>query len=162
MIAAPVERNSKAGAGFRIATIERDRAPRQCFFRALCFFEIAGLKQSARSVEGGGKPFVSSCKDRIQIDGPLKELLCEGVILRAGFTEMPQTSLIGAPGVEAARRLAQDAVLLGIGNRWGNSDRHCLSDLVLQRENVGEIAVVAFGPDVIASFGLHELRGYAD
>ena len=34
MIAARGERNRKAGAGFRIATIERDRAPRQCFLRA--------------------------------------------------------------------------------------------------------------------------------
>ena len=91
MIAAPVERNSKAGAGFRIATIERDRAPGRRFFRALCFRGIARLKHIARSVEGGGKPCVSSHKDRIQIDGSLKELLCEGVILRAGFTEMPQT-----------------------------------------------------------------------
>ena len=52
--------------------------------------------------------------------------------------------------------------MLGIGNGRHQGDRHCLGDLVLQRENVGEIAVVAFGPDVIASFGLHELRGYAD
>ena len=34
IIAARLERDSKAGAGFRIVTIERDRAPRQCFFRA--------------------------------------------------------------------------------------------------------------------------------
>jgi len=120
------------------------------------------LKHNARSVEGGGKPFVSSCKDRIQIDGPLKELLCEGVILRAGFTEMPQTSLIGGPGVEASRRLAQSPVLLGIGNRWGDSDRHSLGDLVLQREDVGKIAVVALGPDVLAALGLDQLRGDAD
>jgi hypothetical protein len=116
MIAAPVERERKAGAGFRIATIERDRAPRQCFFRALRLRAIARLKYIARSVEGGGKPCVASRKDRIQIDGPLKELLRKSVILCAGLTEVPQTSLIRSPGVEAFRRLAQGPVLLGIGN----------------------------------------------
>jgi len=35
MIAARVERNGKTGAGFRIASIERDRAPRRRFLRAL-------------------------------------------------------------------------------------------------------------------------------
>jgi hypothetical protein len=30
IIAARLERDSKAGAGFRIVTIERDLAPRQC------------------------------------------------------------------------------------------------------------------------------------
>jgi hypothetical protein len=98
----------------------------------------------------------------VQIDGPLKETLCEGVILGAGFTEMPQTSLIGGPDIEAGRRLSQSAVLLGVGNRWGNSDRHSLSDLVLQRKDVGEIAVVALGPDVLASLGLDQLRSDAD
>ena len=34
MIAARVVRNRKAGAGFRIAAIERDRAPRRRFWRA--------------------------------------------------------------------------------------------------------------------------------
>jgi hypothetical protein len=65
MIAARVERNSKAGAGFRIGTIECDRAPRHRFFRAVHFRGIAGLIQIACSVEGGGKPCISSGKDRI-------------------------------------------------------------------------------------------------
>jgi hypothetical protein len=65
MIAAPVERNTKAGVRFCIATIERDRAPCQCFFRASRLLEIARLKYKARSVEGDGKPGVSSRKNRI-------------------------------------------------------------------------------------------------
>ena len=34
IIAARLERDSKAGAGFGVVTIHCDRAPRQCFFRA--------------------------------------------------------------------------------------------------------------------------------
>jgi hypothetical protein len=37
MVSARANRNSKAGAGFRIATIERYRAPCQRFFRAARF-----------------------------------------------------------------------------------------------------------------------------
>ena len=65
MTAARVEHNSKAGVRFCIATVERDRAPCQCFFRASRFLEIARLKHNARSIEGGGKPGVSSRKNRI-------------------------------------------------------------------------------------------------
>jgi len=92
----------------------------------------------------------------------LKESLRKGVILGAGFTEMPQTSLIGAPGVEAARWLAQGAVQLGVANRWGNGDRHRLGEFVLYRENVSEIAVVALGPDMFAGLGFDHLRGDAN
>src|SRR6266571_2986063 len=46
MIAAREQCKSKAGVGFCVATIERDCAPRQCFFLALCPF---------RPAENGGK-----------------------------------------------------------------------------------------------------------
>ena len=39
---------------------------------------------------------------------------------------------------------------------------HPLGDLVLHRENVGEVAVVALGPDVVAGCGFDQLRGDAD
>ena len=45
---------------------------------------------------------------------------------------------------------------------WRDSDRHRLSDLVLHVENVSEVAVVALGPDMIASQGLDQLCGYPD
>ena len=66
--------------------------------------------------------------------------------------------MIGCPRVEASRRLAQGPALLGIGNGRHQGDRHCLGDLVLQRENVGEIAVVVLGPDMLAALGLDQLR----
>jgi hypothetical protein len=75
---------------------------------------------------------------------------------------MPQPELIGRPGVETAGRLTQGQMLLGIGNGRGNRDRHRLGDLILHCEDVGEVAVVALSPDVLAGLGLDELRGDAD
>ena len=56
IIAARVERDSKAGAGFCIATIERDGAPCQCFFRAYRFREIARMKHSAARLMAAASP----------------------------------------------------------------------------------------------------------
>jgi hypothetical protein len=53
-------------------------------------------------------------------------------------------------------------LLFGIGNGRGDGDRHRLGDVVLQRKNVSEIAVVPLGPDMIAGLGLDQLRGDAD
>src|SRR5438128_12516006 len=113
---------------------------------------MARMKQLASSVEGVGKPRVYPHKHRIQIDGPLKELLREVVIRRAGSTEMPQAALIGAPGVDASRRLAHRTPLLRIGDGRSDGDRHRRGDLVLQCDDVGEVAVVALSPDMVAGF----------
>ncbi len=102
----------------------------------------------------GGKATIAPGKVRIEIDRLLKEFLREGVVFASSFAEMPQAALVGAPGVEAPRRLAHGAMLLGIGDSRGDGDRHRPGDLVLHREDVGEIAVVALGPDVVAGLGL--------
>src|SRR6266705_1406558 len=146
MIAARDERKSKAGVGFCVATIERDCAPRQCFFLTLCSF---------RPAEDGGKPDGSPHKHRIEIDGPLKELLSEGVILGAGLAEMPHAALIGTPGIKACRRLAHRPLLLGVSDGRRDGDGRGLSDFILHGENVGEITVVALCPDMVASPGLN-------
>ena len=67
---------------------------------------------------------------------------------------MPQPTLIGAPGVEAAWRLAHHALLLGGGNGRSDRNRNRLGDLVLHCKDVGEIAIVAFGPNMLAGLGL--------
>jgi hypothetical protein len=106
------------------------------------------VKQSARPRDSGGKPCVPRRKDRIEIDGPLKELFREGVILRAGFTEMPQTSLICGPGVEAPRRLADRALLLGVGDDRGYGDGNRLGNLILYRKEVGKFSIVPICPNI--------------
>src|SRR5664280_1805347 len=153
MIAAREQRKSKAGVGFCVAAIERDRAPRQRFFPALCPF---------RPAEDGGKADVSSHKHRIEIDGSLKELLGESVILGTRLAEMPHPSLMGAPGIKTCRRPAYCPSLLGVGNGWRYGDGRGLSDFILHGENVGEITVVALGPDMIAGLGLNKLCGHPD
>jgi hypothetical protein len=75
---------------------------------------------------------------------------------------MPQAALIGGPGVEAIRRLAHCALALRPGDGRSYRDRHRLANLVLHRKNVGEVAVVVLGPDVVTGLGLDQLRGDAD
>src|SRR5215469_5063262 len=75
---------------------------------------------------------------------------------------MPETALICGPGVEASRLLPHGALLLGIGDSRSNSNRHRLADFVLHHEDVGEIAIVALRPDVLAGLGLDQLRRDAD
>ena len=75
---------------------------------------------------------------------------------------MPQAALIGTPGVETAGRLAHGPLSLGIGNGRGNGDGYRLGDLVLHRENVGEVPVVALRSDLLAGLRLDQLRRDAD
>ena len=75
---------------------------------------------------------------------------------------MPQAALVGRPGIEALRQLAQGAVLLGIRNRWGDRNGGRLGDLVLHGKDVSEIAVVTLGPDMLAALGFDQLRSDAD
>src|SRR5262249_22897712 len=74
---------------------------------------------------------------------------------------MPQPALICRPRVEAPRRLPQGASLLGVGNGGGNSDRHSVSNLVLNGKDVSEIVVVTVRPDVFAGGGFGEVGGKA-
>src|SRR6267378_5641034 len=97
-----------------------------------------------------GEPAIAAGEIRVEIDGLLEEFLGGEVVVRAEFAEMPQAALIGRPGVEAARRLAHRPLPLRVRNDRSNRYRHRLGDLVLQREYVGEITVVAFGPNVVA------------
>src|SRR5262249_49080751 len=62
------------------------------------------------------------------------------------------------PGVEPSWIL-----LLSMADLGGNDARRhgagaALSDFVLDRENIGQIAVIAVGPEMVASFGINQLR----
>src|SRR5712691_10937568 len=98
----------------RIVPIERDREARQSLCRAL------GLRQTAGS-EYGSRPKFCHCEAgitvweiAIEVDGLAKEVFGQLIVVRGSLPEMPQTTLIGRPRVEAPRRLAHCAVLLGI------------------------------------------------
>ena len=81
---------------------------------------------------------------------------------RSGLAQMPEPALISGPGVEALRRLPYRASQLSVGNRRGQSGRQCMCNLILHRENIGQIAVVAVGPDVIPCFSFYGLGSNAD
>src|SRR6516165_6978495 len=150
MIAALAERKGKAGAGFCITAIERDGAPRQLLFRALCFGGIAHPESYAGSAERGAEARVAAGEEWIEVDGLLKEFFSNRVIRSVALGEMPQAALISPPGVEACRRLPHRPLAFGIGDGRGNGGRHRLGDLVLHRKDFGEVAIVALGPDVVA------------
>jgi len=69
---------------------------------------------------------------------------------------------VGSPSVEAFRWLASGPMLLCSGNRRCNSDCHRLGNLVLHREDVGEVAVITLSPDMLAGLRLDQLCGDAD
>src|SRR5215472_4092055 len=75
---------------------------------------------------------------------------------------MPQAALIGRPSIEVPRWLSYGPSELGIEDGRGDRDRHSLRDIVLHREDVGEIAVIAFSPDVLPGLRLDELPSDTD
>ena len=75
---------------------------------------------------------------------------------------MPQHPLVCRPGIKAFRRLADRAPQLSFGDRRGERGRQCLRDLILHGEDVGQIAIVALGPDVISRFTFDQLRSDPD
>ena len=75
---------------------------------------------------------------------------------------MPQTALIGRPGIQALRWLAHGASQLSVCNGRGQGGRQRFGKLVLHSKNIGEIAVVALGPHMVAGSRLYQLRSDAD
>jgi hypothetical protein len=98
----------------------------------------------------------------VDTNGLLKELLCENVVVRGDFEDMPQAALIGGPSIEVSRWLSYSPSKLSVPDRRGDRNRHSLCDLVLQGENIGEIAIIALGPDVLSGLRLDQLRSHPD
>ena len=46
----------------------------------------------------------------------------------------------------------------GLQQPWTDCGNHFLGNLILQRENVGQLAIMAIGPDMLAGGGVYELR----
>jgi hypothetical protein len=75
---------------------------------------------------------------------------------------MPQRPHHQIPGVQAIGRFAPGAkIFRSIDLRLDRRDDG-LGDLILHREHIGEIAVVALGPDMAAGCDIVQLRGDAD
>ena len=65
------------------------------------------------------------------------------------------------PGVDALRRLAPHARRFGEQDLRADRADHPVGDLVLQLEDVRQLAIVAVGPQVIAGRRVDELSGDA-
>ena len=96
----------------------------------------------------------------VRIDGDrlLEQGLRDHVVLARHPPVVRQRPHHQVPGVHAVRRLAPGAeILRGVELRLDRGDDR-LGDLVLHREHVGEVAVVALRPDVAAGGDVVELR----
>src|SRR5262245_6375607 len=130
--------------GLCISRIQCDSAPGMPLRSLEHLVQVAAHQCVGCLKLSGGEAAVPTGEPRIKINRSLKECLGEfGVVCRKP-AQMPQPALVGAPGIEAAGRAANRALPLGIGNRRGDCRGYGLSDLILNREDVCEIAVVSF------------------
>jgi hypothetical protein len=63
--------------------------------------------------------------------------------------------------LQIARAFGGDACGIAFGQLDLEGDGDCLGDFVLQFEEVGQLAVVALGPEMPARRGVDELRRHA-
>src|SRR5712691_8287058 len=99
------------------------------------------------------------CKCRVNCDSSLKKAASSWIFSDLDPAKMPHTAVIAFPGVEAVRRFAGGALALAAFDGGHDGGRHSGGDLVLHREDVAEVAVVALGPEVPAGCRLDQLCG---
>ena len=83
-------------------------------------------------------------------------------MLTGDLVEVPHPAEDQIPGVQTLRRLAPSARAFRLHHPRLDRRDHVPDDLVLQREQFREVAVVALGPEVMAGLGLDELSGHPD
>src|SRR6478736_2365196 len=77
-----------------------------------------------------------------------------------GFRQSPEQRVCltyHLPGAEVLRGVTLRADAFSLQQLWFDRSNHLLRDRVLQGKNVGQVAVVSIGPDVIASLGIDQL-----
>ena len=67
---------------------------------------------------------------------------------------MPHATLIKLPGIEIFRWLAARALSFHLAEFGLQSRNQGLVDFVWKREDVGKVAVVALGPNMVAGGGI--------
>jgi len=86
------------------------------------------LKAGGRVELRPGETGEATTESRVEIDGPLKELLGESVVARTELTQMPQAALVCGQGVKALWRLANSTLHLGVGD--GRSDGNVTASVI--------------------------------
>jgi hypothetical protein len=92
----------------------------------------------------------------------LQEVQRQLMVSRCELEKMPQAPVIEFPRSQALRCLVERAAALGVRHRRLNRRQNGLGDLVLNRENIRQIVIVAFGPEVVAGFCVRELDANAN
>ena len=96
---------------------------------------------------------------RVQGNGFLKHLPCLGIGLFREAAIILHPAQEGVIGLQVVRVFAHDVPLL-LQRELQLQRRHdLLHDLILQRKDVLQRAVIALGPQVIAGRGIDQLRG---
>src|SRR5271166_428752 len=96
-----------------IVRIERDREACQSLCRALRLRQIVSSEYDSRPKACHREGGITVWEIAIEVDGLVKEVFGQLIVIRGSPPEMPQAVLIGRPGVEVPRRLAHGAVLFG-------------------------------------------------
>src|SRR6516162_2395279 len=131
--------------------IQRKRKVRLAAIRP----EKSDLIEIGEGESGGGRREL-----RIEIYRPLEETAGSFIFLRLELSEMPHAPVIGLPGIEAVGRLAGGALALAALHCGEDCRRDTGRDLVLHREYIRQIAIVAFRPKMSAGRRLDQLPGH--
>ena len=145
------------GVRHRILVVERDGNARLVAWGALNLREGALGEVPDVPLERQRIPVMAGGKVRVEPDRLAEKAESDLVLLRCVFVEVPKAALVGFPGIEAFRRLAQHALLLGLGQRGFDDPGDARGNLVLDGKDVAEVAVVAVGPDMSAGYRIDQL-----
>ena len=122
-------------------------------------FAMSAQPMCAGEHVAGGEKAQRLAVLRVDGDGLFQQRLGDHIVLPRHAPVVRQRAHHQVPRVHAVRGLALGAKIFGgVKLRLDRRDDG-LGDLVLHREHIGELAVVAFGPDVAAGCDVVELRG---
>ena len=145
-----------------ILVVERHRQTRFGVLDSLQIIEGACRVEPGIPVQGERIAVVARREIRIECDGLAEEALRGPIVLGSVFVEVPQSALVGLPGIEPIRRLAHRALPLGLGQRRLDRRGDAGGYLVLHGEDVAAGPIVALGPEMSAGNRVDQLRRHAN
>ncbi len=148
------------GAG--IAGIEHDGLVRQRFGQSGRIGDGAGQIQDGVIEVGVDEALICPRESRVESDGTPEEGPGKLILGCAALGMMPEAPVIRFPCAEALGWLQSSPLVLGLLDRRLDRRRDGSSDLVLCREDIAQLALIALGPEVSAGIGPDQLAGNPD
>ncbi len=141
-----------------VVLVLRERDLELALDHAFGLLRVLGPVVAPLLAEDAGLPGVRVRVVGVELDRPRDQLVGARVVLAPGAVVQRLRLEHALVGGHVFRRLALGAVARGRLDAPGQDgdDRH--RDLVLQREDVLEVAVVALGPDVPVALGIDQLH----